>query len=391
MQTSVPGVFAAGDCREGSTKQAASAAGEGAAAALAIRRYIQPLTSGMPDHGRMMESRSSRLMEPARSGLAYIHGTESPGEESEDIAVNPLSSKLTRRALLARYGARRRGLGTLAIAGCGGDDDEEVSTATIASAIPTTLPVTPTAAAPATLSWTRVPLQSAPGARRDHSLTFNPDDGLIYLFGGRAKGLADNELWTFDPGTAAWTQVAAAGAPEPRFAHNAFYDRTAKRLIVTLGQGNDGAFFDDVWAYGAGAWTRLDADSAARPEIRYGSGGAHDVAGNRILISHGFTDRGRFDDTWTFDLATRRLAADRDDRGCADQALPHALPLAAGIRLDADVRRADRQQSIPRRLLDARCCEGRDGRSRPRAVAGPAQPLRCEPRRRWQTLVHRRR
>ncbi len=46
MQTSVPGVFAAGDVRSGSTKQAASAAGEGAAAALAIRRYVEPLVSG---------------------------------------------------------------------------------------------------------------------------------------------------------------------------------------------------------------------------------------------------------------------------------------------------------------------------------------------------------
>ena len=55
LATSVAGVFAAGDCREGSTKQAASAAGEGAAVALAIRRYIQPLTSGMPDHAQMME------------------------------------------------------------------------------------------------------------------------------------------------------------------------------------------------------------------------------------------------------------------------------------------------------------------------------------------------
>jgi thioredoxin reductase (NADPH) len=42
LQSSIPGVFAAGDCRAGSTKQAASAAGEGAAAALAIRRYIEP-------------------------------------------------------------------------------------------------------------------------------------------------------------------------------------------------------------------------------------------------------------------------------------------------------------------------------------------------------------
>jgi thioredoxin reductase (NADPH) len=33
----------------GSTKQAASAAGEGAAAALAIRRYVEPLAGGMPD------------------------------------------------------------------------------------------------------------------------------------------------------------------------------------------------------------------------------------------------------------------------------------------------------------------------------------------------------
>ncbi len=49
LGTSLPGVFAAGDCRAGSTKQAASAAGEGAAVALAIRRYLEPLTAGLPE------------------------------------------------------------------------------------------------------------------------------------------------------------------------------------------------------------------------------------------------------------------------------------------------------------------------------------------------------
>lgn len=49
LMTSVPGIFAAGDCRAGSTKQAASAAGEGAAAAIAIRRYVEPLAGGMPN------------------------------------------------------------------------------------------------------------------------------------------------------------------------------------------------------------------------------------------------------------------------------------------------------------------------------------------------------
>ena len=46
LQTSVPGVFAAGDVRAGSTKQAASAAGEGAAVALGIRRYVEHAATG---------------------------------------------------------------------------------------------------------------------------------------------------------------------------------------------------------------------------------------------------------------------------------------------------------------------------------------------------------
>lgn len=41
LETSLPGVFAAGDVRLGSTKQAASAAGEGATAALMMREYLR--------------------------------------------------------------------------------------------------------------------------------------------------------------------------------------------------------------------------------------------------------------------------------------------------------------------------------------------------------------
>jgi len=41
LETSVPGIFAAGDVRAGSTKQVASAAGEGASAALVIREYLK--------------------------------------------------------------------------------------------------------------------------------------------------------------------------------------------------------------------------------------------------------------------------------------------------------------------------------------------------------------
>ncbi len=41
FETSVPGVFASGDVRSGATMQIASAVGEGAAAALAIREYLE--------------------------------------------------------------------------------------------------------------------------------------------------------------------------------------------------------------------------------------------------------------------------------------------------------------------------------------------------------------
>lgn len=43
LETSLRGVFAAGDVRKGSTKQAASAAGEGATAALMIREYLKTI------------------------------------------------------------------------------------------------------------------------------------------------------------------------------------------------------------------------------------------------------------------------------------------------------------------------------------------------------------
>jgi thioredoxin reductase (NADPH) len=41
LETSIPGIFSAGDVRAGSTKQVASAAGEGATAALLIREYLK--------------------------------------------------------------------------------------------------------------------------------------------------------------------------------------------------------------------------------------------------------------------------------------------------------------------------------------------------------------
>lgn len=47
LQTSMPGVFAAGDVRSGATMQIASAAGEGATAALMVRKYLEDHQRGV--------------------------------------------------------------------------------------------------------------------------------------------------------------------------------------------------------------------------------------------------------------------------------------------------------------------------------------------------------
>jgi thioredoxin reductase (NADPH) len=55
LRTNIDGIFAAGDCRAGSTKQAASAAGEGAAVALSIRAYLESRASVAPNTLAEME------------------------------------------------------------------------------------------------------------------------------------------------------------------------------------------------------------------------------------------------------------------------------------------------------------------------------------------------
>ena len=45
METSVEGVFAAGDARAGSTKQITGAVGEGTTAALMVRQYLEKTQS----------------------------------------------------------------------------------------------------------------------------------------------------------------------------------------------------------------------------------------------------------------------------------------------------------------------------------------------------------
>ncbi|MFN0105617.1 MAG: kelch repeat-containing protein [Bryobacteraceae bacterium] len=141
----------------------------------------------------------------------------------------------------------------------------------------------------------------APSPRIDGTIAYDPGSRRIYLFGGqRAEAL--NDLWTYSFERRQWEQVDTPGErPSARFGHTLILDAPRNRLIVFGGQSS--GFFSDVWAFGlgGGGWRRLGADDAG-PSRRYGHSAIYDAARERMVISHGFTNAGRFDDTWAFDL-----------------------------------------------------------------------------------------
>ncbi|MBI2846230.1 MAG: hypothetical protein HYX86_06775, partial [Chloroflexi bacterium] len=90
-----------------------------------------------------------------------------------------------------------------------------------------------------------------------------------------------------------------------RFGMAAAYDPQSHRVFIFGGQAGSNTFFNDVWAFDLATetWSLL-VTSGGPPPARYGTSAIVDQIRNRLIISHGFTTSGRFDDTWALDLAT---------------------------------------------------------------------------------------
>ena len=157
-------------------------------------------------------------------------------------------------------------------------------------------PVSPAPAPPAAPGaaprWERVDAAGGPTARRDHALAAVGES--VYLFGGRHAGVSLDDFWRLDLPSRTWVRLP--GGPAARFGHNLVAEPGGTLLM--FGGQSGGGFLADLWRFdpAAGAWTQLETP-AAKP--RYGAAGALDPAGGRLVVSHGFTDTGRFDDTWS--------------------------------------------------------------------------------------------
>ena len=206
----------------------------------------------------------------------------------------PLPERISRRELLRAAALGGPGLIGAYLLACKNGSSKPGPTPTWTPSQNATLESQP-------MRWERISAaagDAVPPARYDHSLV--TDGSRLYLFGGRAPdALAD--FWVYDIAGGTWADLTDFG-PQPRFGHNAVWD-SGRNVLVLFG-GQDGAtFYNDVWEYDPAQtlWTQVTFAGGA-PDARYGAGGASDQAGH-LLITHGFTTQGRFDDTWEYDVA----------------------------------------------------------------------------------------
>jgi hypothetical protein len=158
-------------------------------------------------------------------------------------------------------------------------------------------------AEPPALKWSRAnPSGVVPTPRVDAPVAYDSVGRELFVFGGLDASGDRNDLWRYSVDNQQWIQLDPSGqAPNPRHGHTVTFDPVRRRIIVMAGQG--AGFFGDAWAYDiqTNSWTQLGGNTSG-PNPRYGLSAIYDPKRDRMVISHGFTSDGRFDDTWALDL-----------------------------------------------------------------------------------------
>jgi hypothetical protein len=143
----------------------------------------------------------------------------------------------------------------------------------------------------------------APVPRRNAAAIYDDARHRMIIFGGRSDGGNRNDVWAFDLGALTWTDLSPASgpAPAPRFTANAVYDSLNQQMIIWSGQGT--GFYNDVWAFDLRTeiWSQF-SPPAPMPNVRYGTASVFDPSARHLVVFAGFTDQGRFEDTWRFEV-----------------------------------------------------------------------------------------
>lgn len=159
-------------------------------------------------------------------------------------------------------------------------------------------------------TWVELdPSGTAPTPRANAAAIYDPLGHRLIVFGGLISGGDLNDVWALDLEANAWTELTPSSGPAPRtrWSHNAVYDSGNHQMLVWSGR-HRGDFFNDVWAFDLNehVWREFAADP--QPNLRYGTAAVFDPVAGQLVNFAGFTNAGRFDDTWAFDPVTSTWA-----------------------------------------------------------------------------------
>jgi hypothetical protein len=133
------------------------------------------------------------------------------------------------------------------------------------------------------------------------SAIYDPVGHRMVVFGGLSPSGSKNDLWSFHLSSHTWTDITPAAGPAPpqRFTPSSVYDPAGHRMLMWSGQGT--GFFNDMWSFDltSHTWTEL-LPPDPKPNIRYGTASIFDTVAQDLVTFAGFTNQGRFDDTWRF-------------------------------------------------------------------------------------------
>jgi galactose oxidase-like protein/flagellar hook capping protein FlgD/Kelch motif protein len=140
----------------------------------------------------------------------------------------------------------------------------------------------------------------SPSQRWDASMIWDPVHSKLVMFGGYNANLTPpylNDLWTFDPATNTWAQIATSNGPSQRRRHSAVYDQYLGRMLVFGGEDGSGPVPPDVWALNLTDFTWLQIPtSGGPPSARSSHVAIFDPDRNQMVIYGG--NSGTLDKTW---------------------------------------------------------------------------------------------
>ena len=151
----------------------------------------------------------------------------------------------------------------------------------------------PAVSAPA---WTNLTAAPSPPARDWASMTYDPSDHSILLFGGLSSAAyPTNDTWEFSNGV--WQNVTAVAGTPPlaRYGMAMTYD-AADGYVLAFGgtafttcPSGTGEICNDTWSFSDGEWQSIPAQGApAQTATNLENSLVYDAAGSYVVLTNGY-------------------------------------------------------------------------------------------------------